>query len=168
MTGGVEAFVAAYRATLPAVFGYLLRATGGDRGLAEDVTSETYIAALTAWRSGKADAVSAPWLVGVARHKLIDRFRRAEREARGLALVHAAAPDAADDEGFAGVDRATLLACTRELSPLQRAVLALRYADGLTLAEIATELDRSVSAVDSLLRRARAELRTKIERGDAL
>src|SRR4051794_9101207 len=88
----IGTFVAAYRTTLPEVFAYLTRATAGDRALAEDLTSDTYLAALDAWRAGNADAVRVPWLIGVARHKLVDRFRRDDRERRKLALVHAVDP----------------------------------------------------------------------------
>jgi RNA polymerase sigma-70 factor (ECF subfamily) len=155
---GVDEFVAAYRVTLPAVFGYVLRSTGGDRPLAEDVCADTYLDALAAWREGRAPNLSAAWFIGIARHKMIDAFRRAEREQRKLALVHAGEPDEAPDD-FATVDRADLLACARRLPPLQRAVLALRYGDDLAVAEIARRLDRDTGAIDSLLRRARAGLR---------
>jgi RNA polymerase sigma-70 factor, ECF subfamily len=154
----VETFVAAYRATLPAVFGYLMRATGGDRPLAEDVCADAYLDALAAWRDGRAPSLQTAWFTGIARHKLIDAFRRAEREQRKLALVHAGEPDEAPDD-FAAVDRAELLACARQLPPLQRAVLALRYGDDLSIVEIARRLERDTAAIDSLLRRARAGLR---------
>jgi RNA polymerase sigma-70 factor (ECF subfamily) len=155
---GVETFVAAYRATLPAVFGYVMRASGGDRPLAEDVCADTYLDALAAWRDGRAPSLEASWFTGIARHKLIDVFRRAERESRKLALVHAAEPHESPDD-FATVDRAELLSCARRLPPLQRAVLALRYGDDLSIVEIARRLDRDTAAIDSLLRRARAGLR---------
>jgi RNA polymerase sigma-70 factor (ECF subfamily) len=163
--GELDAFVAAYRATLPAVFGYLARATTGDRALAEDLTSETYLAALAAWRAGNADAISVPWLIGVARHKLVDRFRRAEREQRKLAVVHATGVVDAD-EGALAVERELLFGAIRRLPPLQRAAIALRYVDDLPVREVAQLLDRSVPATDSLLRRARAELRNLLEEAD--
>jgi len=159
----VEDFVAAYRATLPAVFAYLMRASGGDRPLAEDVCADAYLDALAAWRTGRAPAdLSAAWFTGIARHKLLDAFRRAEREHRKLALVHAGEPAEAPDD-FAAVDRAELLSCARRLPPMQRAVLALRYGDDLPIAEIARRLDRDSAAVDSLLRRAHAGLRRMLQ-----
>jgi RNA polymerase sigma-70 factor (ECF subfamily) len=154
----LETFVAAYRATLPAVFGYLMRATGGDRPLSEDICAEAYLDGLAAWRDGRAPSLEASWFTGIARHKLIDVFRRAEREQRKLALVHATERSESPDD-FATVDRAELLACARRLPPMQRAVLALRYGDDLSIVEIARRLDRDTSAIDSLLRRARAGLR---------
>ena len=163
--GDADAFIAGYRATLPGVFAYLLRATGGDRAVAEDLASETFFAALTSWRTGNADAISPAWLTGVARHKLIDRLRRNEREERKLALVAASDNDGVDEE-LPTVDRLVLRGAIRKLPPLQRAVLALRYVDDLSIIDIANDLDRSVSAVDSLLRRARRQLRELLLEGD--
>ncbi|HEY1741399.1 MAG TPA: sigma factor-like helix-turn-helix DNA-binding protein [Acidimicrobiia bacterium] len=54
----------------------------------------------------------------------------------------------------------------RRLPPLQRAAIALRYVDDLPVREVAQLLDRSVPATDSLLRRARAELRNLLEEAD--
>ncbi len=166
-----DAFVAAYRATLPEVFAYLGRATTGDRALAEDLTSATYEAALVAWQQGNPDAVAISWLIGVARHKLIDRFRRSALEERKLALAHASDTGIdADDGALMVVVRDQLFGCVRQLAPLQRAAFALRYVDDLPVAEVAARLDRSLDATDSLLRRARAALRIMLEaleEGDA-
>ncbi|HEY3832192.1 MAG TPA: sigma factor-like helix-turn-helix DNA-binding protein, partial [Acidimicrobiia bacterium] len=112
-----------------------------------------------------ADALTVPWLIGVARHKLVDRFRRADREQRKLAMVHAADADDIDDSGDA-VDRELLFGAIHRLPPLQRAAVALRYVDDLPVHEVARLLDRSVAATDSLLRRARTALRALIEEAE--
>jgi RNA polymerase sigma-70 factor (ECF subfamily) len=152
----VDGFVAAYRRTLPAVLGYIGRATAGDRALAEDLTAETYLAALGAWRVGNSHAVEESWLVGVARHKLVDRWRREARDLRKRSLVPAGNGD--DDNGDDALADDDVLAAIRELRPLQRAAFALRYVDEYTVAEVASRLGRSASATESLLRRARREL----------
>jgi len=59
----------------------------GDTGLAEDLTAESFLAAVHAVRKPGAPDPSIPWLIGVARHKLADHWRRAEREQRGLRLL---------------------------------------------------------------------------------
>lgn len=161
----IDVFVAAYRDTLPAVFAYLMRATGGDRPLSEDLCGEAYLDALAAWRDGRAPELSAAWFTGIARHKMIDAFRRAEREQRKLTLIAAGESDEAPDD-FAVVDRAELLSCARRLPPLQRAVLALRYGDDLPVAEIGRRLDKDTAAIDSLLRPARAGLRRMLAGDD--
>jgi RNA polymerase sigma-70 factor (ECF subfamily) len=61
-----------YDDALPHVYGYLL-ARCGDTGLAEDLTAESFLAAVHAVRKPGAPDPSIPWLIGVARHKLADR-----------------------------------------------------------------------------------------------
>src|SRR5438045_4413456 len=78
--------VAIYRVALPQVYGYLLPRCGS-AALAEDLTSETFLAAVDASRQGGRAEVSTAWLVGVARHKLVDHWRRLEREQRSLAAA---------------------------------------------------------------------------------
>src|SRR4030095_8774564 len=90
--------VAIYRVALPRVYGYLLPRCGS-AALAEDLTSETFLAAVDASRQGTVTEVSTAWLVGVARHKLVDHWRRLEREQRTLAAAEAAASDVDDPWG---------------------------------------------------------------------
>jgi RNA polymerase sigma-70 factor (ECF subfamily) len=91
--------LAIYRVALPQVYGYLLPRCGST-ALAEDLTSETFLAAVNATRQGKVAEVSTAWLVGVARHKLVDFWRRLEREQRSLAAADAVAE--VDDHGTSG------------------------------------------------------------------
>ena len=56
-----------YDDALPHVYGYLL-ARCGDAGLAEDLTAESFLAAVHAVRKPGAPDPSIPWLIGVARH----------------------------------------------------------------------------------------------------
>ena len=76
------AFESWYRRTLPRVYAYLMSRTGGDVAVSEELTQETFIAAVNqrARFDGRADTVT--WLCGIARHKLADHFRVAEREER--------------------------------------------------------------------------------------
>jgi RNA polymerase sigma-70 factor (ECF subfamily) len=67
--------MALYDRALPQVFGYLLDRCG-DRATAEDLTSDTFLAALRTCQQPGASQPSVPWLIGVARHKLVDEWRR--------------------------------------------------------------------------------------------
>src|SRR5213075_2489131 len=87
--------LAIYRVALPQVYGYLLPRCGS-AALAEDLTSETFLAAVDASRRGGRTEVSTAWLVGVARHKLVDHWRRLTREQRGLAAAEASSADVDD------------------------------------------------------------------------
>src|ERR1044071_7946480 len=76
------------RAGPPRVYGYLLRRCG-QREVAEELTSETFLAAADAVRRNPPTDVDVPWLIGIARHKLADHWRRQAREERGLPLIAA-------------------------------------------------------------------------------
>ena len=92
-----------YDDALPHVYGYLL-ARCGDSALAEDLTAESFLAAVHAARKPGAPEPSIPWLIGVARHKLADHWRWVEREQRGLRLLDGE-PARVDDPWDTTVDR---------------------------------------------------------------
>jgi len=150
---------AIYRRALPQVYGYLLPRCGSTV-LAEDLTAETFMAAVAAVKQdrGGAAEVTVAWLVGVARHKLADHWRRAAREQRGLAEVAVLAAEA-DDPWDEHLDVQVAHATLARLPGPQRAALTLRYLDGLPVAEVAGYLGRSVHATETLLVRARSALR---------
>jgi RNA polymerase sigma-70 factor (ECF subfamily) len=149
-----------YDRALPHVYGYLLSRCGGV-ALAEDLTSETLLAAVDALRRDDDAPVSVPWLVGVARHKLVDHWRRQARQERGLRAVGTGpTPPGRDDDGWdVRLDAMRARDTLALLSPLHRAVLTLRYLDDLSVPDVAGHVDRSVHATEGLLVRARAAFR---------
>lgn len=150
------------------VYRYLCRAVLGDRALAEDLAQETFASVVAAERAGHAQMQSMSWVIGVARHKLVDHYRRTASENRRLALVWAAGHHT-DDDRLDDLDRESpqrVVELLRELSSAHRLVLALRYVDELTVEEIANLLGRSVRATESLLVRARRAL-TSSQRSEA-
>ena len=67
--------LALYDRALPQVYGYLVRRVS-DAAVAEDLTAETFLAAVRAVRENKVPDLTIAWLVAVARHKLVDHWRR--------------------------------------------------------------------------------------------
>lgn len=149
------------------VYRYLYRLCGGQAALAEDLTQETFMTALGRFKDGRGGEVTAPWLMGVARHKLLEHHRRAGREERRLRLVFSRA----DDDGSAAVERELshdeAIALLQRLPGDQRTALALRYMEDLAVADVASAMGRSVRATESLLARARSALRMERTIGDA-
>jgi RNA polymerase sigma-70 factor (ECF subfamily) len=150
-----------YDEALPQVYGYLL-ARCGDRGLAEDLTADCFLAAVAAARRPAAGPLGVPWLIGVARHKLVDHWRSREREERGLRLVSGATEET-DDPWDAQLDVLRARDALARLGPHHRAVLTLRYLDGLPVAEVAAHLGRTLHATEALLVRARSAFRRVYE-----
>jgi RNA polymerase sigma-70 factor (ECF subfamily) len=161
------ALLDAYDESVPSVYGYLLSRCGRT-SLAEDLTAETFLAAVDAVRRPDPPAVSTAWLVGVARHKLADHWRRQAREEMGLSAVAGAAP-AEVDPWDVHLDALSARATLERLAPHHRAVLTLRYLDDLPVAEVAFLLNRTLHATEGLLSRARAAFRSTFateEEGD--
>jgi RNA polymerase sigma-70 factor (ECF subfamily) len=152
--------LALYDVALPQVYGYLLRRCGRT-ALAEDLTAETFLAAVDAVRLDKAPPLSTGWLMGIARHKLIDHWRRLAREERTLSAV-AGDPtrDPASDPWDATLDALEAHETLQALAPQHRAALTLRYLDDLPVSEVAQAMDRTVHATEALLVRARTAFRT--------
>jgi RNA polymerase sigma-70 factor, ECF subfamily len=159
--------MALYRDALPRVYGYLLPRCG-NASVAEDLTAETFLAAVKASREGNLPEVSVAWLVGVARHKLVDHWRRLEREQRSLTA--AAEPsnlhEPVEDPWDEWFDTEAAHAALSRLSANQRAALTLRYLDGLPVAAVAEHLGRSLHATETLLARSRGALRRHYETED--
>jgi RNA polymerase sigma-70 factor, ECF subfamily len=158
---------AIYHRALPHVYGYLLSRCG-DVSLAEDLAAETFMAAVAAVREPArpgATSITVGWLVGVARHKLADHWRRSIREERSHAAAAAGttagggAGEVLDDPWDEWLDAEAAYAALRCLPAPQRAALTLRYLDGLPVTEVAAHLGRSVHATETLLVRSRAALR---------
>jgi len=153
------ALLSLYDRALPEVYGYLLSRCGGQAPVAQDLTAETFLAAVKAVQSGAPpDPMTTGWLVGVARHKLADHWRRQGREERKLAAV-ADEGAAEDDPWDVRIDALRARATLAELAPQHRAALTLRYVDDLPVSEVATLLGRTVHATEALLGRAKAAFR---------
>jgi RNA polymerase sigma-70 factor, ECF subfamily len=150
-------FVDVYERTVVDVYSYLASRTG-NRGVAEELTQDVFVAA--AHRVAAGDVVDVAWLIGVARHKLVDHWRARAREDRTLALADAwessrpVAGSVAIDSGLAAVVLAAL-------NPTYRAALVLRHVDGLSVGAVAAHLERTVEATEQVLSRARAAFRIK-------
>ena len=155
------AFESWYRRTVPRVYAYLLSRCGGDAAIAEDLTQQTFIAAIDRrWQfDGRSDVVT--WLCGIARHKLADHFRTVEREEqRQLRMqVRQIEVDDTRESGDAVEDRSLIADVMRSLPASQRAVLVFVVLDDLPVREAARLLGRSRSATESLLFRARESFR---------
>ena len=155
--GDLERFRDFYRESLPQVYGYFLHRVGWDTSTAQDLTQDTYLAVVRHLRASDGqESMSMPWVIGVARHKLVDHLRKMARDERKLSLVRDVARS---DQNLPSETSDQALAVLSALPAFQRAALALRYLDDLPVHQVAAALDRSVHATESLLARGRAAFR---------
>jgi RNA polymerase sigma-70 factor (ECF subfamily) len=151
------AFLEFYDGALPQVYGYF-SARCGPRTLVEELTAETFLAAVDAARRDNPPPISVPWVIGVARHKLADHWRRHARDERRqlrLAVENHEGEDPWDEQ----LDAVRVRQVLDQLAVQHRAALTLRYLDDLPVPEVAALLGRSVHATEALLVRARAAFR---------
>lgn len=151
--------LALYDEALPSVYGYFVRRCG-DRGTAEDLTSQTFLAAVDAARKPVAPPLTVPWLIGVARHKLADHYRR-RHDRFTVPVAELPEPAAPDDTWDAELDRIVAEQVLTRLSEQHRTVLTLRYMDDCTVGECAELIGRTVHATEALLMRARRAFRAQ-------
>lgn len=163
MSDAPRQLLALYDEALPVVYGYFVRRCG-DRGTCEDLTSETFLAAMDAARRRDPPPIGLPWLMGVARHKLADHYRRGVDR---LTTPVPDPPESVDDEWDAHLDRIVAESVLARLSEPHRAVLALRYLDDRSVPECAEALGRTVHATEALLVRARRAFRAEYPEGGA-
>ncbi len=139
-----------YAAALPRVYGYFVHRCGSV-SVAEELAQETFLSAVVELRKQRGVDAPMAWIFGIARHKLLDHYRRLERQPQPSAEeVMISPPDEGDDRA---------LSALAAVPPSQRIALVLRHADGLSVPEVAAALGRSVEAVESLLARGRAGFR---------
>ena len=127
---------------------YVLRRCGG-RALAEDLTSESILAAVDHINAGSLVSVDVGYLIGIARHKLVDHWLPGTRTP-SPAGVRRGPHRRADRRPFrTGTCQRAVLS---DLNPMQRAALTLRYVDDLPVGDVALDLlGRSVHATETLL-----------------
>lgn len=153
-----------YDSALPSVYGYLLRRCGSVQA-AEDLTSESFLAAVDSLSRGVVGELTTAWMIGIARHKLVDHWRRRERDDRRFALMSEDPTTFEIDDRWPDLelDRLVAMQVLSELGLHHRSALTLRYLDGLSVTEVAQVLDRTPGATEVLLVRARRAFRERYE-----
>ena len=127
---------------------------------AEDITQTTFMNAYRAVQSGQQPRSAKNWLLAIAHNVMRQRFRQAARRPNEVELGDAVAAAVPDEEGYSAEDIRRALG---ELAFNQRAALVMRELEGRSYGEIAEILSLSVSAVETLIFRARRALREQLE-----
>ncbi|KAA2264853.1 sigma-70 family RNA polymerase sigma factor [Solihabitans fulvus] len=155
--GDTDAFGVLYDQYVDVVFRYVLFRVG-DRNLAEDVTSETFLRALRRINSVSYQGRDVgAWFVTIARNIVLDHVKssRYRLEITTPELDDnrevAAGPE---QEVMAEATNAELLRCVRQLGDDQRECIVLRFLQGLSVAETALLMGRNEGAIKALQHRA--------------
>lgn len=148
-----------YRQHRRDVYGAVLRDVR-DPDEAEDVTQIAFLNAFRAIRRGEEPEKPRAWLVTIARNVCRRRYRDLARRPQEVGLDPEVVVAMAEVDGPTAGE---IAAAIRRLPENQRAVILLREVQGRSYNEIAAELDLSLSAVETLIFRARRSLSEQLE-----
>lgn len=155
-----EAFDDFYRTSAPRLLG-LARLLTGDRGRAEDLVQETLWSVHRSWADIR-DPEAAPAYARTIMLRLATRWRARRWNGEvpyDLERIDELGGGRPDDGVDAHDERDRVARALGALPPKQRAVLVLRYFEGLSEDEIATLLRCSPGTVKSRSSRAREAMR---------
>ncbi|HYB26571.1 MAG TPA: RNA polymerase sigma factor [Solirubrobacteraceae bacterium] len=162
------AFAVFYRRHIPTVLAYLMRETR-DPETSADLAAEVFAAVLLAAGRYVAQGESAtPWVIGIARNKLLMSFRRGRVEARARRRLgfEAVALDDGDLDRIAEVANGgsgALLRLVEELPEDERLAVRSRVLEERPYREIATQLRCSEMVIRKRVSRGLARMRDQLE-----
>jgi RNA polymerase sigma factor (sigma-70 family) len=136
---------------------YVLR----DGAEAEDVTQAAFLNAFRAYQRGERPHKPRSWLLTIVHNECRRHFRTKSRRPSEVELDEGLTADLAPDQDVPTPEE--IRRALGELSFNQRSALVMRELEGRSYAEIAETLDLSVSAVETLLFRARRAMREQLE-----
>lgn len=157
-------FVAVYA---DAIYGYVRHRLIPRVDAAEDIVQEVFLAAWDDLANFRGQSSLRAWLLGIARHKVEDYYRRRLRE------PHALTPEEMNDseapvliqEADELIDKHRIESRIRlTLASLPESyglILLWRYWENRSAREIASAIGKSEKAVERLLARARAQFKKK-------
>jgi RNA polymerase sigma-70 factor (ECF subfamily) len=117
---------------------------------AEDIVQETLLAIHVKRHTWRHDAPVTPWVYAIARHKLVDAYRRRRR---GVEIEVGAIPETAVQPERESISDHEIGGVLDALAPGQRSAVAAICVDGHSIGEAARHLGMSEGAVRVALHR---------------
>jgi RNA polymerase sigma-70 factor (ECF subfamily) len=156
-----EAFAELYRRHVGSIYRYHLAHTGNVKD-AEDLTSQTFMAALEGIRSYRGTGPYITWLIGIASRRRARFFRGSKPEVPLDAAIHIPAPSIPTERAAARrLQMDQILGALRTISPDRAEALILCFFSGLSFADAGRVLGKSEPAVKMLISRGLQDLRTR-------
>jgi RNA polymerase sigma-70 factor (ECF subfamily) len=156
-----DAFAELYRRHVTSVYRYHMAYTGNVND-AEDLTSQTFMAALEGIHSYRGTGSFAAWIMGIASRKRALFFRGSKPEVPLEAAHHIPTPSLPTDKAVARrlqIDQ--VHQALKQISPERAEALTLCFFGGLKPAEAGRVLKKSEAAVKMLISRGLNDLRTR-------
>ena len=155
------AFIDLYQRHIKRVYGYHLVRTHNDQD-AQDLTSETFLAAMNSIANYRPKGSFYAWLMGIAYHKLIDYYRNNSTVVSLDNLPDPPAPGPTLEKHAARQSDLTVMRqAISTLTPDRANAISLRYFGGLNVAETARVMEKTPAAVKMLVMRGLQDIRDR-------
>ncbi len=156
-----EAFGELYRRHVTRVYRYHMAHTGNVKD-AEDLTSQTFMAALEGIRSFRGSGSFAAWILGIAARKKAMFFRGIRREVEIEAALHIPSPNLGTDQlANQRLRLDSIIRALKQISPERADAIILCFFSELTYAEAGLVLKKNEAAVKMLVSRGLQDLRER-------
>jgi RNA polymerase sigma-70 factor (ECF subfamily) len=156
-----DVFAALYRQHVTRVYRYHMVHIGNVKD-AEDLTSQTFMAALENLRSYRGTGSFAAWILGIASKKRLMYFRGNRHQVPLDAALHIPSPSlSTDKEAFQRLKLESVSRALKKIPPDRADAIALSYFGGLSNIEISRMLNKSEAAVKMLISRGLQDLRER-------
>jgi RNA polymerase sigma-70 factor (ECF subfamily) len=154
-----------YQLYVQPVYRYLYSRLGS-AAEAEDVTAQTFLAALERFPKYRHEGYFAGWLFSIAHHKALDHYRKGRNETSLEEAEHL--PVESDLLGqLIKTERIAILAqLIRALPEEEQELICLRYVAELSFAEIGQVLNQKEDTVKKTLYRLLARLKVQADQDD--
>lgn len=156
----IDAFAELYRRPLTRVYRYHAAHVGNAKD-AEDLTSQTFIAALEGIHSFRSTGSFAAWILGIASKKRLMFYRGNKPEVPLEDAIHHPNPELPTDKAAQRLQLESVFRALRRISPDRAEALILTYFGGLSQAEAGRLLNKSGAAVKMLISRGLQDLRER-------
>ncbi len=156
-------FADLYQRYAQQVYRYLLVRVGNVDD-AQDLTSQTFLVAMETLHKYRGEGNFAAWLMGIARHKTVDQYRR--RKPETLLETAVDLPDSYDppeEQISRKLEVEQVARKLQKLAPDRAEALSLRLFAGLGVAEIAQVMGKNEAAARMLVFRGLRDLQAQLQ-----
>lgn len=160
-----EAFAELYRRHVTRIYHFHLVRTGNVED-AQDLTSQTFLAALNSIQAFSGSGFFCGWLFGIARHKVADYYRSQRDEAHLEMIEDFYDPDSSPEEKVSTqLQLAQVSKALGTLIPEQAEAILLRIFGELSASEVGKIMGKSEAAIKMLVYRGLKNLQIKLSPG---
>jgi RNA polymerase sigma-70 factor (ECF subfamily) len=172
-SGDPKAIETLYVAYFDRLYSYVFHSVKRNHEAAEDIVQNVFVSAIRSATRFKGQSKIYTWLAGIAHHKIIDYYRREQREPHynnnyltkvGPSDLHLQAEYIESNaETLESKEMGDAVAEALSSLPLDyQQVLLFKYVEEMTVIEISKVMNRSAKSVEGLITRARRLLREQL------